>query len=154
MFVSKAAMWWFFLETKVGPARRVGARRALLSSPGGLVPRHAPLPGPGPMFVSSKMRCSFFSRRQRSLSLDRTRVRLKTHLGRTYYSTPVLCCQVQDGSRIGRSRTDAPPHTTWRGEETATPSRAHMCPVLRPVERLEPAPQEPVSSVAASPTTL
>jgi hypothetical protein len=34
-------MWCFFLETKVPPARRVGARRALLSNPGGLAPRRA-----------------------------------------------------------------------------------------------------------------
>jgi hypothetical protein len=42
MFVSKAAMWCLFLETKVGPARRGGGRRALLSSPGGRCPAGRP----------------------------------------------------------------------------------------------------------------
>jgi hypothetical protein len=52
-------MWCFFLETKVPPARRVGARRALLSNPGGLAPRRASPPGPGPMSVSPALALLF-----------------------------------------------------------------------------------------------
>jgi hypothetical protein len=108
MFVSKAAMWCFLLETKVGPARRVGARRALLSSPGGLMPppRAPPRPGADVCFIGNEV---IFFRKQRSLSLDRTRVRLKTHPYRLYYRTCVLCCQVQDVSRNGLL---IPPHYT------------------------------------------
>jgi hypothetical protein len=43
-----------------GPSRSSGgARRVLLSNPGGLAPRRAPLAGPGPTFVSAGLALLF-----------------------------------------------------------------------------------------------
>jgi hypothetical protein len=148
MFVSKAAMWWFFLETKVasfcGPGtmgqgdvcfegcdvvvflRNKGRSRSPGGRPSrtpvqprgaGALPGTPPRPGADVCFVENEV---IFTQEQRSLSLDRTKVRLQTHLTRVDYSTGVLCCQVQDASRIGPSRAEDPPHTTWRGEEMST----------------------------------
>jgi hypothetical protein len=120
-----------------GRSRSSGGRPSRAPvKPGGAGPPLGAPPRPGADVCFIENEVIFFSRKQRSLSLDRTKVRLQTHLYRGYYSTPVLCCQVQDVSRIGPSRADDPPRTTWRGEGTPTPSRA---PGADRAQRADPA---------------
>jgi hypothetical protein len=86
-----------------GPSRSWGGRpsRAGVQPRGaGAPPGAPPRAGADVCFIKNEV---IFSQEQRSLSLDRTEVRLQSHAIRANYSTGVLCCQIRDVSRIGPS---------------------------------------------------